>query len=134
MNILQKKWCSISQGNDFSFSFQDYQQALVSLRLTTNVAKYRSFQFRLLLNAIITNKHLHAWGIKSSNLCYFCNMHIETVSHLFCDCTIIKDFWLHVWEEIKDRFPTTEEICTSRENIILNSIIDNPKHVYNLFV
>ena len=61
-----------------------------SLYITTNVPKFRSFQYRLLHRAVITNIHLHRWGKISSDSCSFCNIHHETYEHLFHLCPKIQ--------------------------------------------
>ncbi len=50
---------------------------------TTIYTKLRSFQFKVNHNIIFTNEKLHKIGYVSSNLCTFCNKHIETLTHLF---------------------------------------------------
>mgnify|MGYP007040865691 CR=1 FL=1 len=50
------------------------------------------FQYRLHHIIIATNTLLTKNCIKNSDLCTFCNLHKETLMHLFCDCEIVKDF------------------------------------------
>ena len=53
------------------------------------------FQFRILHNILPTNSLLYKLGIVTSPLCSFCKDEAETVEHLFVDCDIAKQFWIH---------------------------------------
>ena len=39
------------------------------------------------------NKKLHNFGLSNTQLCSFCKMEEETISHLFYYCTHIQDIW-----------------------------------------
>ena len=62
----------------------------------------RSFQYRLLLRAIVTNKYLYFCKLSQTDKCYFCEVNTETIEHLFWDCSIVKNFWFKVFEKFKD--------------------------------
>ena len=51
-------------------------------RMTISV-KLRSFQYRLLMNVVITNVHLKVLKLRSNNLCSFCDVETESLTHLF---------------------------------------------------
>ena len=53
----------------------------------------RIFQYKLLNNILSLNKKLHIFGIKSSPLCYFCNLCDETLLRIFYECDSIKCSW-----------------------------------------
>lgn len=55
--------------------------------------KLRNFQYKFLMRIIPTNKFLLKCRKIASNLCDFCNQHIETQSHLFYDCYHVQLFW-----------------------------------------
>ena len=59
----------------------------------TTETKLRSFQIKLNLRAIVTNVHLHGFGIVDSPFCSFCAQSIETILHLFCFCPVVDQFW-----------------------------------------
>ena len=59
----------------------------------TNIAKYRSFQYRLLHRAIVTNIHLMHWRMRQTNMCSFCEVQKETYAHLFFNCVVIRNIW-----------------------------------------
>ena len=53
----------------------------------TSNTKLLDFQYRLLHNAIITNIQLKQWQIKDDDRCTFCEGSIETIDHLFLNCS-----------------------------------------------
>ena len=63
--------------------FKRYKIAFQNMYKITYSTKLRDFQYRLLLNKIITNTKLHAWALADDDLCTFCGGKSETVEHLF---------------------------------------------------
>ena len=63
------------------------------------------------MRIVATNKMLLKFKLVSSNLCDFCSMEIETVNHLFWNCTHAQTFWL----DIKNAYFSNQNI-----NINLN--------------
>ena len=98
----------------------------------TNVAKYRSFQYRLLQRALTTNIQLYKWGISETELCYYCNTERETISHLLYWCPKVMAFWLEVISYVKDRFNV--QIDLSIGSIITNRIYSKRGKVINFIV
>ena len=45
------------------------------------------------MRIIPTNQFLTKCHVVNSSLCEFCNMEIETFSHLFWECTYVQQFW-----------------------------------------
>ena len=88
----------------------------------------RSFQYRLLTKAIVTNKQLFIYKIKSTNRCYYCDIEVETLKHLFYDCIVIQRFWNQIsrWIQQSNKL--------SWKTILLNEGEDNPRHVNNLII
>ena len=74
----------------------DFIQAVKMIYTTTNYVKLRSFQYRLLYHAIITNVHLYHYGIKDSKMCTFCGIEPEAVYHLFIECCEVKKLWAYI--------------------------------------
>ena len=85
LNLKHKKW---EDELGFTFPQSRYLDGFKDIYGVTNVAKYRSFQCRLLHRAIIKNVHLKHWGKVESDSCYFCQMSRETYSHLFVQCKV----------------------------------------------
>ena len=56
----------------------------------TNNAKLRSFRYRELHSAIVTNQHLYRWKVTDNNLCYYCKQEKETYVHLIAECYNVK--------------------------------------------
>ena len=100
-----------------------------SIYVVTNNNKYRSFQYRLINRALILNIHLFRWGMVDSNKCSFCNLHKETILHIFVECEVVKNFWNQLtpfFNSIND----TNHVYGSYE-IIFNRICQNPRHIKN---
>ena len=87
----------------------------------TNVAKYRSFQYRLLQRGLITNIQLNKWGLCNSRMCTMCGEVDETLVHLFWDCSIVQELWGKVKNFLKEEYGITELNMTPK-NIIINNI------------
>ena len=117
-------------GNDIFEGILDYRQAHSDLYKVTNVTKYRSFQYRLLQRALVTNIQLEKWNIIQSNLCHFCQQETETVPHLLWNCHIVQQLWRRIFQHFQQRFMVTiDQIDTKR--ILLNSIVQGKSHVIN---
>ena len=95
----------------------------------TNVQKYRSFQYRLLHRAVITNVHLCKWRRISNNLCSLCNVAKESYSHLFYECTHIRYLWQKVEEFLLEY--NESQIELNVQNIIFNRIAKPKNNVKN---
>ena len=106
-----------------------FVKCLRDIRITTNIAKYCSFQFRLLHRAVITNIHLYHWGKKKDNLCTFCQSHPETYTHLFVMCTKIRTLCIET-EKLMYVF-NDEDICFNVENVMTDRLVPNPANVKN---
>jgi len=114
-----------------TFDFKDYENSLVNLYGITPYTKLRSFQYRLLQNGLITNKHLYKWKLIDTPLCSFCAQETENISHLFITCNITARLWTELKNWIKNKgYQKNIDI----NNIILNNIENDPKHVINLVV
>ena len=55
--------------------------AFVHLWKYMKIAKLLDFQYRPLLNKIVTSKHLFDWGKVESPNCFICDNQTETVIH-----------------------------------------------------
>ena len=63
----------------------------------------KAFQFKIIHRILATNRLLFKMKISNYDLCTFCTSASESISHLFWDCTIIKNLWFRVFEELKIR-------------------------------
>ena len=64
---------------DFVGNFQDIYKV-------TNITKYCSFQYRLLMRGLVTNVQLNKWKLVETDKCSLCNQATETYVHLFVWC------------------------------------------------
>ena len=106
-----------------------FKNSFVNVKKITNVPKYRSFQYRLLQRAVITNVHLCRWNKREDNLCYFCQEERETYVHLFLECAVVRHFWNQV-VTFMDTF-NQEEVNISKSNVMLNLITNSIYNVKN---
>ena len=123
------KWCR-DLGGDFCESICDFGAKHQQLYSLTNIPKFRSFQYRLLQRALVTNIQLYSWGINTDSLCSFCKEQEETLVHLFCECNIVKQIWLQFEQHMKVVFEDVH-LNMNNTNIILNEIYPKKNHVVN---
>ena len=95
----------------------------------TNVPKLRSFQFRLIHRAIITNKHLCKWKMRDNSLCTFCGEEKETYVHIFVMCNQVRQLWIDI--EIYMESLNTEPIEFNQENVISSNLTKKRKNIKN---
>ena len=107
----------------------DLTEGFKNIYKITNVPKLRSFQYRLLHCAIVTNVHLFKWKIKNTPLCSFCHEEDENISHLFYNCPEVMKIWKEV-PNICSLF-TDHPISVTIKNVMLNSIASKPSNVAN---
>ena len=130
-DLLQKKW---SKTFNCDISKSEMQIAFDSIKKTTVIGKLRSFQYRLLRRAIFTNTHLKRWGLRETDRCSFCEIHEETVIHLFCECPNVQPLW-SMMTQMAAEFCGADEECLklSIRNVIFNQVFStNVRNVVNL--
>ena len=62
--------------------------------LATKETKLVEFQIKVLHRILPTNKWLYKCKLTNTATCSFCLLQIETIEHLFWECTIVKNLWL----------------------------------------
>ena len=95
----------------------DLIKALKNVRRTTIIPKYRSFMYRLLQRAVVTNIHLKHWKIKDSDLCSFCGEKRETYLHLFWECQVVQNLWKEIHEYCQNNFEG--EMILQKDKILM---------------
>ena len=115
---------------DIDFDTESIKKSIKWVYTITNIAKFRSFQIRLIYHAIITNKNLMYFKTKETDLCTFCNNHSETVYHLFIKCVVVKEFWYQLSQKIL----LLRNLEINAVNIILNEVTDNLKLLLNVIL
>ena len=93
----------------------------------TTYTKLRSFQYRLLHHALITNLNLFRWKIVQSPLCTFCDLETEDIIHLLYECPIVKKLWKNIEMWLKNKnvninFTLCEIIFNSFHENVINLI------------
>ena len=62
--------------------------------------KIKELQYKILYRYIGTNKFLYNIGKVTSPRCSFCELYMETLEHIFCECLEIKNFWIEFQQKI----------------------------------
>ena len=65
---------------------------MLPLLITYNIYM-GSFQEKILNNILCINKKFHAFRIKLSPLCYFCNLCDKTPLYILYECDAAKSYW-----------------------------------------
>ena len=109
--------------------YDTYLGCFKRLYMCTKSVKLRNFQYRLLLNKIVTNHELLNWGLKDNDLCTFCQKEKETCLHLLFYCQYTQEI-IHKIAEVCNR--TETECDLSVVSFVLNMVVSKPDHVINL--
>ena len=64
--------------------------------------KLKWFIIRILSRIIGTNIILKGMGVKSDDMCTFCNEEEENIVHLFCECELVLSFWIRIKQLLVD--------------------------------
>ena len=122
-----EKW---KEKHNLELEFNEFQECYLNLYKTTNHPKLRSFQYRLLNNAVILNTRLAIWGIKNSDKCTNCSIEKETVKHFFWECETAKYIWEKV-EKILKSINRYQIYNLNFKNILHNRITEDPENICN---
>ena len=94
--------------------------------------KHRAFQFKLIHRILVTNKMLHDWKLRDSNLCSFCNSQPETIVHMLWECSAVQNLWTSLFQWLEQ---ITETNIQFNEKEVLLGIEDHTFLMYNaLFI
>ena len=96
-NNMLKNWNKWNIELTTTISFTEFLRLFKNIYVISNSPKYRSFQYRLLNRAIITNVHLCYWGKREDNLCTWCRKVKESYNHLFYECEYVKPMWEQIF-------------------------------------
>ena len=129
--ILQNKYIKWKQDIELDFcqELEEYCAQHVKIYKTTNITKYRAFQYRLLQRSIVTNQQLYRWGIIESETCTFCQVDQETIAHLFFRCPIVKNIWSKLKEYLHQKYKSN--ISIQEKDLLFNQVIEPTLHVAN---
>ena len=129
--IIHSKYVKWRQDlkTEFCEGLVDFGRMHMDIYKLTNVAKFRSFQYRLNQRAIVTKVDLHKWGIMADNLCTFCSEEKETLIHLFVECKKVKELWSKIAQFVTIRYGIVPKIDAT--SIIFNRFHQRKTHVAN---
>ena len=133
ISLIHSKYVKWNQdlGEEICQSIWEYGNLHMDIYRVTNIPKYRSFQYRFLQRAIVTNIQLKAWKITDSDLCCFCGEQVESLIHLFVQCRYVEQLWEEVERYIKERWGISQ-LHMSPKQIVLNRIYPKRNHVINM--
>ena len=104
-----------------------WKRVFINIYSSTIDTILREFQYKYIMRIIPTNKTLMKYKIKSSNLCEFCNMHTETIRHLFWECNHIQ----HFWNNLSNWLNSINLNMVLNFEIISLGILENPRIIKN---
>ena len=122
LDILKNKW------KDLDVSANDLKWYVNNTYRITNYVKLRSFQYRVINKALITNIHLFYYGIRTDKLCTYCNESEESMLHLLWECPKVQTFF----EKIQKKW--LKNIVLDKYKVIFNEIESSPKLIANLII
>ena len=115
-----------------AISIETFWGYFKSIYVTTNVNKYRSFQYRLMARGLVTNIKLHMWKIVDSPMCTFCKKELETVTHLLFECVNTGNILEYVCRYVNERF--NKNISTNSTDIMFNTVCKRKACVCNFLI
>ena len=127
--LLHNKAMKWNQVTGTTWGAIEFAQCLWNIRKYSNYTKMRDFQYRFLQRAIVTNKMLKKWGIVESDICFQCKKQVETLEHIFIECTVAKMLWedyrLYAEKELG------KQVEVKPSNIVTNDFCKPRTHVAN---
>ena len=112
-------------------SYDEFIKHLRDIKQLSNSNKIRSFQYRLLNFALELSTQLKMWKIKDTDNCTFCNMHSETLEHLFFSCPKIQPILKSAVDLVETYHNTQYNVIFTIENIIFKTIHSKKNHLLN---
>ena len=110
--LVSKTLSKINKVLEEPIMYEDLLKCIKNIKAITISTKLRSFQYRMLQSAIITNVQLFRFNMTTSNLCSFCSSEAENIVHLFVECPKVRNLWSHLAQKY--------QIETDRDSILLN--------------
>ena len=84
-------------------SREDWLESFKILIATTNDPKLRWIQYRILHHILTTNRSVSKFLNNQTELCSFCNIKSETITHLFWECSKSQIFWKQLETKFNNR-------------------------------
>lgn len=99
-------------------------------KISTDV-QIQWFQYRIVHRILTTNVFLKRIGIVQSDLCSFCDLYPENLSHIFWECTYVEELWNSFFEWINDQ---TNMMIDANIVDILFGKLSKHKNIINLLI
>ena len=77
----------------FTISKLDWKEIFRNLKKATKDSKLIWLQYRISHSILTTNRSVSKFNHLQCHLCQFCNLHSETIHHLFWQCRKVNSFW-----------------------------------------
>ena len=119
----------------FQINPVEVAKAFSRIYSTTNIVKFRDFQYRLLTGNIYANNQLYYWGKVSSQRCNWCDYSKQNIQHMLFDCAYVTKIWYDLFEYVNECKLTETPIEFNNieyKDIFLNTVIDDKHHVVNM--
>ena len=84
--IVKKLNKQINPKTGEEFEIKEFCNQIMRIPKYTICVKLRSFQYRLMMRAVVTNVQLYHYKIREDTMCSNCNKQPETIQHLFYEC------------------------------------------------
>ena len=104
---------------EFNLEDKQLSEAFVMPLRVANEPYLRSFQYKVLNSILYTNELLCKIGYVSDPNCSFCHQTIETISHIFFDCSFSTSFWNEICGKILNKLSSRGCLSLEYREIIL---------------
>ena len=127
-NILireKAKWPNIIQKLQSNFHFNsDNLKQIFKLSHSIVVESYvKAFQYKVINSILYTNTKLYKIGLRTNDLCTFCDNQPESLTHLFYHCSRSKQFWSEF--ELYWCLILNQRIRLCLENVLFGILTEN---------
>ena len=129
----ERKWGE-KLGRPLSIMFWERQYRNTSLIFWDN--RLKLFHYKIIRHCLMTNEIVGQFLTGIEKNCTFCNNPLESISHLFWECQITKNFVQNVYEEIRENYPLYFSHWNKRNFIFSdqgNSIL-SPHNIFSLYL
>ena len=110
--------------SNFHFNSDNLKQIFIKLSHSIVVESYvKAFQYKVINSILYTNTKLFKIGLKTNDLCIFCDNKPESLTHLFYHCSRSKQFWSEF--ELYWCLVSNQRICLSLENVLFGILTEN---------
>ena len=131
---IKEKWLQWEGKLNITLTMETFQSYFKNIYIITNHSKLRSFQYRLLLHAIVTNRNVYNSGLIESGLCTFCQNASMTTRHLLYNCSVVQEFIKKAMQEINALITYDTLVEIDIQSFLFNNVRPNPSHIFNFLI